>query len=1122
MRAVKNKINKIFLGSMIAIVFFAVLFAPYFVSADFWSEASMEGEVEDCVDLRTFGETSFCVDPNSECQDNGVCADGQICAAKILGSADPAPVTGICTSKTAVSDVCSTNQDCIAKGDGNNACVAASVVQENDFFISNGYFTTTLCVANECTPGLGSCPGGKECKKVGESLDGKPIGECEEIEGMGNVCKIEGTGLSQIDIDCSGAVVTPCSQGLVCAEDSNEALAHQCDKACTNCLGVVYATIFRCKLSAEATCSSDADCGSALLVCGKVMGDGTKNCVAPGSLTEGQACASNKTCASGICANMDVAGVGKCTIATSAEKDLNQAAIETCKKIGGVTDVDPKTGKVTCYANPPEIKLMQPLGDKEVVKGIGDYIITIFNLSMVFGAVLAVLMIIIGGFLYATSGGGENITKAKQYIISALVGLVLISGAYVLFHTINPALIKMKPIAMEVVNPETLTCCKNADGQLKYASACEPGWTEVSKIEMCATGMAFGAPCCIGNKDSEVKCEKIGGICAPTEVFEKGACTVVAEIVGETASMGVAGLATGIAGNAVASSATNVLKGVWTVVKWVSRKGIKVVSVCARSLTCITGVVGGAVLADVLSDVGCSSDDTAGICIEKGTGFKSGDLCRFDKQCPASDKAPGKCCINFKSLACWGGGPMGYCTNGLSGPADSAGVGTCDLENPEGPDSCCSELGAFCGGFKPGGSGFVHGACSTGEDGHACLQKKDAGPWLGATYEPRNNWCKSGKCSEAGLCVGELQAGKVGGSCDDHDECPKNAWCVNLSKYQCETDNNPGCIEEAGVWLKCYTKYSAGKGCIEDVQCLGKCESNLCTGGEDGDECNDDVQCGPGKICYDKKCVLIKDGGESCEDDEECKTGLCAKCTNCEGKICTYGTEGKYCEEDEHCLDTLTCDEEKNKCASLGGQGEPCDDQDDCGPGFACFDNICTIGKIDGEDCGDDWECASKVCNPTLDMCGKVVDGKECEENKHCESGICNTELDICGKVADDKGCEENEHCVSGVCNTAIDECGKSEGGVKCKLKSECKSNMCNTAMSPDECVPVGGYQENEKDCEVGKHAMCGEGFKCVDTPYLDGDCSDGKQGSPCGKKGKNSDCLSGVCDDPLGANECL
>lgn len=71
----------------------------------------------------------------------------------------------------------------------------------------------------------------------------------------------------------------------------------------------------------------------------------------------------------------------------------------------------------------------------EGATGVGKLIRTIINvLSVIIGAV-AVIMIIIGGFRYITSGGSAEGTKgARQTIVYAIVGLVIVALAQIIVH----------------------------------------------------------------------------------------------------------------------------------------------------------------------------------------------------------------------------------------------------------------------------------------------------------------------------------------------------------------------------------------------------------------------------------------------------------------------------------------------------------------------------------------------------------------------------------------------------------------------------------------------------------------------------------------------------------------
>lgn len=67
--------------------------------------------------------------------------------------------------------------------------------------------------------------------------------------------------------------------------------------------------------------------------------------------------------------------------------------------------------------------------------GTGGIVTTITNLLLFIAGALAVIMIIIGGLRYATSGGNASaVTAAKNTILYAIVGLIV---AFLAFAAVN-------------------------------------------------------------------------------------------------------------------------------------------------------------------------------------------------------------------------------------------------------------------------------------------------------------------------------------------------------------------------------------------------------------------------------------------------------------------------------------------------------------------------------------------------------------------------------------------------------------------------------------------------------------------------------------------------------------
>ncbi len=93
-----------------------------------------------------------------------------------------------------------------------------------------------------------------------------------------------------------------------------------------------------------------------------------------------------------------------------------------------------------------------------------------YKTAIVLGGIAAVLVIVIGGIMYAVSGAINKKNKGKDIIVSAISGLVLLLGAYVILNTVNPQLTKLS-------NPQYAT----QDGEkIKGVSSFEKGSTNIT------------------------------------------------------------------------------------------------------------------------------------------------------------------------------------------------------------------------------------------------------------------------------------------------------------------------------------------------------------------------------------------------------------------------------------------------------------------------------------------------------------------------------------------------------------------------------------------------------------------------------------------------------------------
>lgn len=98
-----------------------------------------------------------------------------------------------------------------------------------------------------------------------------------------------------------------------------------------------------------------------------------------------------------------------------------------------------------CYSEPAPTQLQVPIAGIGVIRDMGSYIALLYNYLIGVAVIVAIVMIMYGGFRWITAAGSpEKIGQAKSTIVSAIVGLLLALFSYTLLNTINPALVRLE------------------------------------------------------------------------------------------------------------------------------------------------------------------------------------------------------------------------------------------------------------------------------------------------------------------------------------------------------------------------------------------------------------------------------------------------------------------------------------------------------------------------------------------------------------------------------------------------------------------------------------------------------------------------------------------------------
>lgn len=99
-----------------------------------------------------------------------------------------------------------------------------------------------------------------------------------------------------------------------------------------------------------------------------------------------------------------------------------------------------------------------PVNNHIEINWIGEYIVGIYNYMMGIIALVAMVTMAMGGALWIVSAGDSGkISQAKSWITGSLTGLTLALCAYLMLGLINPDLVIMRPISLDMTGVQVGT-----------------------------------------------------------------------------------------------------------------------------------------------------------------------------------------------------------------------------------------------------------------------------------------------------------------------------------------------------------------------------------------------------------------------------------------------------------------------------------------------------------------------------------------------------------------------------------------------------------------------------------------------------------------------------------------
>lgn len=114
------------------------------------------------------------------------------------------------------------------------------------------------------------------------------------------------------------------------------------------------------------------------------------------------------------------------------------------------------------------VKLAIPLGGVSQVNGLPEYINVAYRYMVTIVLVVAIVMVVYGGFRYLVGATLGDIQAGKKIIQDAIVGMLIVLGAYTILSTINPA-----TTLLSFTPPEPINCQELALPDAIKKSTCD-------------------------------------------------------------------------------------------------------------------------------------------------------------------------------------------------------------------------------------------------------------------------------------------------------------------------------------------------------------------------------------------------------------------------------------------------------------------------------------------------------------------------------------------------------------------------------------------------------------------------------------------------------------------------
>lgn len=161
----------------------------------------------------------------------------------------------------------------------------------------------------------------------------------------------------------------------------------------------------------------------------------------------------------------------------------------------------PATSAAPAAVAPVPITLGIPIGNVRQVSGLAEYINLGYRYMVSIVLIAAIIMVVWGGFRYLLGSANiGNVQRGKEIIRDAVVGMLIVIGAFVILNTVNPRTVELRNLSLSSIQRQDMnlsvaggarTEC-SSDADCTAGSRCVEAEFIFNSNEYEALGMTFG------------------------------------------------------------------------------------------------------------------------------------------------------------------------------------------------------------------------------------------------------------------------------------------------------------------------------------------------------------------------------------------------------------------------------------------------------------------------------------------------------------------------------------------------------------------------------------------------------------------------------------------------------